>query len=232
MNKKNKIIFSLTALVLVLILGGSIYFYKQNFVSGVWRYKLTVVVETPEGIKTGYSVREVTNSASRIKFIDLPEATNPARGTGEAVVIDLGERGKLFALLSGYMRGPDHYKTILYKAFGGGTSFGGIRALNRVPIGQKVVLEVGDYPVLVAFKDISDPKTVTPVLEMVNVAKGYPLNYQIKKDHSEELFGAGVRIKEITIEMVNDSRTQGNIQKYLGNLHTVGPYPFVKGEKK
>src|SRR5262245_40374358 len=124
MNKKNKIAFSSTALILAAIIIGAIAFYRENFVSGIWHYKLTVVVETPEGEKSGYVVREVRNSASRIKFIDLPEATNPASGKGEAVVVDLAGRGKLFALMSGYLEGPDHYKTILYKAFGGGTSFG------------------------------------------------------------------------------------------------------------
>lgn len=63
-----------------------------------YRYRLTVEVETPEGIKSGFSVIEVrTTMAGRVK---LPDANALAIDfIGEAVTVDLGKRGLLFALL-------------------------------------------------------------------------------------------------------------------------------------
>lgn len=65
--------------------------------SGSWRYKMSVVVETPEGEITGSAVREMGNSTP---LIQLPDVGNPAGVRGEAVVVDLGARGVLFALIS------------------------------------------------------------------------------------------------------------------------------------
>jgi len=53
----------------------------DSYVSGTWRYKMTVVVETPEGIKSGSAVREVSNSTPWLG-LDLPEAGNPAEVSG------------------------------------------------------------------------------------------------------------------------------------------------------
>ena len=48
----------------VLIIGGVTFAYAMSELNGnksySWRYKMTVEIETPEGIKTGSAVREVT----------------------------------------------------------------------------------------------------------------------------------------------------------------------------
>jgi len=64
--------------------------------SGTWRYRVTVEIETPEGIKSGSAVRELSVGTP---LINLPDAGNPGRIRGEAVVIDLGVIGKVFSLL-------------------------------------------------------------------------------------------------------------------------------------
>ena len=64
---------------------------------------MTITVDTPEGVKTGSAVHEISNSKGLFGF---PDAGNPADIEGEAVVVDLGERGVLFALISqGLCRG-------------------------------------------------------------------------------------------------------------------------------
>lgn len=179
--------------------------------SGAWRYKMTVSVETPEGIKSGSAVREVSNSASSVKILDFPQATNPAKVRGEAVVVDLGERGKVFALLNGYKLGEGHADNILYDVFPlpgkkpgvGGTTPKGINFYKNLK-DARATLEPTQYPLLVTFTDINDPKTVKPVLEMELVDNKYPIRYKIKEDHFEDLFGKGVRLKEITIEMTEE----------------------------
>lgn len=200
MTKKSKLLSALTFIILVSLILGGTYFYHQNFVTGVWRYKMTVVVDTPEGIKAGSAVREVRNSASRIDIGGTPESTNPAMGVGEAVIVDLGKRGKLFALMSGGRGGPTSHTRILYYTFGGGTSFGGIRALNHeARVGRLEVLKHQDYPTLVRFKNPDDPMSVEAV-DYRNLSKS---------------FGQDVRLKEITIEIVDEPVTWGNVDKAL-----------------
>ena len=89
--------YGLMAIALILT-AGTAFAMSDLYVSGTWRYRITVEVETPEGIKTGSAVREVSNAASSIRF-GFPESTSPPEVRGEAVVVDLGERGVLFALI-------------------------------------------------------------------------------------------------------------------------------------
>ena len=199
----------ITVGVVVLLFAVGAYAMGELTTSGTWRYKMTVVVETPEGLKSGSAVREMSNSRSKIE-LDLPQATHPAKITGEAVVVDLGERGILFALLNGYRYGPDHAKTILFDVFPsgqGGNSAEGIKYYSNLR-DAKAVLEAPDYPVLVMFRNINDPKSVEPVMR-IRGGSGYVRReeYKIKEDCFEELFGKGVRLKEITIEMTDEPVT-------------------------
>lgn len=63
---------------------------EQKSMQATWRYKMTVTVETPEGIKTGSAVREISNS---LQGNNWPDVGNPAGVRGEAVVVDLSKRG-------------------------------------------------------------------------------------------------------------------------------------------
>src|SRR6218665_2890440 len=62
------------------------------------RYKMTVTVETPEGIKTGSAVREAGRYTEPSILPDQGGVFYRVIG-GEAVVVDLAERGVLFALI-------------------------------------------------------------------------------------------------------------------------------------
>lgn len=108
------------------------------------RYKVTVVVETPEGEKIGSAVREAGKyTEPRI----LPEQGgvfyNVTRG--EAVVVDLEERGVLFALLGGQGEAENVFKLLSGQS------------------DNKVVLSPEQYPQFVRFRDLKDPKTVEAV---------------------------------------------------------------------
>lgn len=197
---------------LVVVLGLAVW---MSTVSGTWHYKMTVNVNTPEGLKSGYSVREVSNSASPIlKAVQLPEMGNPAKVRGEAVAVDLGERGVLFALLRGYYAADTD--SILYHAIGGDTTVEGIKSLNarqRQPSSPVVLKDKNFYPMLATFTDLNDPRTVTPVITMKNI--GEPGNVMdIDNDKFEELFGTGVSLHSITIELTDEPITWG-IEKYL-----------------
>lgn len=201
--------FGIGLLVVLAALGlGAVFWKGVLFPTNSWRYKMTVSVETPEGIKTGSAVREVSVTDNP-KI--TPETIPHIEIKGEAVVVDLGKRGVLFAIMKNSL-GPDYTHHVVYKTIGGSTSPEGIRYLQNAT-GKKAVLEPEDYPVLVMFKDINDPKTVTPVLELGNNPKP-PFSQIMKADHFEELFGTGVKLKEIAIEMTDEKVTWG-VEKYL-----------------
>lgn len=63
-----------------------------------YRYRLTVTVDTPEGVKSGSSVIEVKTTIGGPNEIPSPGMLM-TEISGEAVTVDLGKRGMLFALL-------------------------------------------------------------------------------------------------------------------------------------
>ena len=71
---------------------------------------------------------------------------------------------------------------------------------------MKATVELGQYPMLVTFSDLKDPKTVKKVLEIESDGR-YPPTYTVTADHFEELFGEGVKLKDITIEMTDEPVT-------------------------
>ena len=183
---------------------------------GTWRYKMTVEIETPEGIKTGSAVREV--SAYSLTY-SLSGAGGRAKiEKGEAVVVDLGKRGTVFALMRGIGGDVDYRYSIVFKAFPherGGLTPEGIQHYREMKSSDKVVLPVDLYPMFVRFRDMNDPKTVENLLETEAVGQGWPKKNKLKADHFEEAFGEGVRIKSVTMEMTEEEVNWQGIEKWL-----------------
>ena len=158
-------------------------------------YKITVEVQTPEGIVTGSAVRNVTNSTPMIDLINWPGG-NPATLKGEAVVIDLGKRGVMYGLIY------DDSERDLYRTFwgnkGGATTAKGIRFFNALDIGDSRVLPKKYWPSFVTFTDPDDPKSV----ERIVYNKGNQ-----DKEKMIKIFGEGVSIKEIKVIITDESIT-------------------------
>lgn len=187
-----------------------------------YRYRLTVEVETPEGLRTGSSVIEVSTTVAGRNSIPTPGAVSH-RVRGEAVTVDLGARGLLFALLrsednsdwaSNVMfrfvpktplkRGTDekYDSNARFEAmFAAMLNHRELIELPRTfpPVGHLV--DQPARPVLVRFRNVADPKTV----EKVN------------PDDLAVAYGQGVKLKRITIQLTDDPVTAG-IEKRLGWL--------------
>ena len=179
-------------LVLVFGMGAVAYAMSELSVSGEWRYKITIAIETPEGIKTGSAVREVSNSVSAFR-VDLPDVGNPAKVRGEAVVIDLGDRGLVFGIIS------DRSDNELYEAFPveGASTAKGIKHFNSLPIGSKAEI-TNNIPRLVRFDDLKYPSSAELVFSKYKGAV---------KNNFQQIYGAGYKLDSVLIEIIEEDVT-------------------------
>jgi hypothetical protein len=171
------------------------------------RFRITVEVDTPQGVRSGYSVWEYKVTDIKIGFSSLETDWR-----GEAVAVDLPGGHTLFALLVSGDGSPEypewvileHYrKTPEYKA-------DGPRAFLTVfpdwrngreswtvppvlpPIAQTDPPRSG-YPMLVIFRDAADLTSVV----------------KVDPNDLEASFGLGVRLKQITVDVTDDPVTTG-----------------------
>lgn len=184
-----------------------------------YRYRLTMEVDTPEGLKTGSSVIQVSTALSGKSNIASPgQAFYDVRG--EAVVVDLGNRGAIFLTLeSQYLQNwPAAALSLAQDAYQGPApktkfisakqtfdesakrilSFKGKHVLPRYYSGGRVERPKDGsppnaYPLIVSFKDLNNPSSVILV----------------SPDHFDKSFGEGVALRQITIERTDDPVTVG-----------------------
>lgn len=191
---------------------------KNNY---SWRYKMTVTIETPEGMISGSAVRLMGND---LAGSPLSQNGNPADVKGEAVVVDLGKRGVLFALIS-HQSDLEFYNAFSVPGGKGGATPEGIKYYASLPVGTKGTLNPKNppgYPKLVTFTDMNDPKSVTEAQVWTRGDDGY---FTLTNDRMEELFGKGVHLKDITLEITDEPVTWGKVDQYLTegfwvNFHT------------
>ena len=228
MNRRR---FTFAALSLALLSATACGFLGNNYPP--YRYRLTVEVDTPEGVKTGSSVLEVRIMQGYRNMVGAGGATSKARG--EAVAVDLGPRGTMFALLTsavdqdwagqamesvttpvadqeveGVSAGDAGTKARLDIIFARIMATKGAQLLPRknpepgygqlIPDGR-----ADNYPQMVRFRDIRDPKSVEAV----------------DTDDLAKSFGPGVTLKRITVQITDDPVTVG-IRKRLAWLENVG----------
>lgn len=220
------------AVIAILVLGVAVW-WKVSFPSGSWRYKMTVTVETPEGIKTGSAVREIS-AYSMPMFLGVNRDTHIKLEKGEAVVVELGERGVLFATLGS---ATDSVWTF-FNAFPspcaeGAVSRCSVKYYSSLKLGENAQLPARYYPMFAAFEDLNDPKTVKNVLEMKSCPDpetGIPDNFRcIEKDRFEEIFGQGVRLRSVMVE-ITDQAFQPVVGQHLNWLSKVYGYQLDGGK--
>jgi hypothetical protein len=174
--------------VLVALIVAAVVVYRVAFPSVSVRYRLTLEAQVDGEPKTGSGVIEVTYS----KIVQLWGRTDLGIGVrGEAVVLDLGSRGTLFALLKADTDSRSGPETIVFRAFNleGGAFPGssveeGLRQLQR--LSGKRELPLTCLPLLVRFRELNDPKTVERV-DPFDLGKS---------------FGAGATLERATLEII------------------------------
>ena len=181
-----------------------------------YRYRLTVEVDTPEGLRTGSSVIEVsTDVTSQYSIPDPGSVRNRTRG--EAVAVDLPGGHTLFALLrsDSEVDWASHVMFLLTPT-GPQTGTAGFledyhamlanRALRELPATFPDVGHIKDRParpMLVTFADLADPTSVA----------------RVDPDDLAATFGEGVTLRRVTVQLTDDPVTTG-IEERLGWLNS------------
>jgi hypothetical protein len=192
------------ALLAALVIGDQIRINRPAH-----KYRLTVEVETPEGVK----------SASGVMAIHPDRSYSRGGHTatkGDAVYVDLGGGRNLVALLAHFDKSLElddiNYVALrAYKAAGQNVSFNQLgRAIGTVPVQGAVI------PVLVSFADPADPGTARVV----------------PPDNLEAGLGRGIRLRGISAEVVPNGLWPLDFGGSLGEPVTRGieaKLPWLRG---
>lgn len=172
-----------------------------------YRYRVTVEVQTPQGVRSGSSVWETKSWEGS----GIPDTAIRSKVSGEAVAVDL-PGGTVFALLRGADMNVDYASGVVAGHVRkypppGFSATKDWKEIDRAIAKQKPAFELypDEYPLLVRFRDINDPASVEKV-DPSNLAAS---------------FGPGVSLKRITIAVTNDGVTTGIRER----LHWLGKYP-------
>lgn len=180
--------------LLVTAVAIAVFLYVLVYPSNAVRYRLTAEVETPEGIQTGSVVNDIL-------FYTQPTTLTQGsvgrgnRVRGEALVVDLGERGKLFGLLIGKLSDgstgdprPAQMILDLYAPDWRNGEAGYRHAISILkPTETPQALPKKYWPFFVTFRDPGDPTTVESV----------------DTDNLADRFGSGVKLTRMTTQLVD-----------------------------
>jgi hypothetical protein len=197
-----------------------------------YRYRLTVEVDTPEGVRRGGSVIEVDLGRTGARSLPVGKALQYDIH-GEAVTVDLGTRGTMFALLES----SDSKDWAFWNMFSLLPPQRAVKDYHAEQVERMLAITgthdlprwnmVGphrfdNYPMLVRFADIDDPKTVQ----------------RVDPGNMAATFGPGVRLRRITLERTTDPRGPDQIEERLkwlkgqhGSLDPVGRFRPKNPEK-
>lgn len=192
-------------IILLVCVAGLYGCWKVLVPTETWRYRLTLTVNDNGVLRTGSSVIEIGGRSTRDLPLPIPGNTGGIGvARGEAVVIDLGKKGMLFALLKSE-NDSNHAAYIVCNIFGmpnevggcaGAATPEGIRYYAKLK--GKSDVPIKELPMLVRFRDINDPKTIE----------------KVDPKNLEASFGSGVTLENATIEMTGDAITIG-IERWL-----------------
>jgi hypothetical protein len=163
------------ALLAALVIGDQIRIHRPGH-----KYRLTVAVETPDGVKSGGGVLSVH-----------PDRGYNRKGStltrGDAVFVDLGGGKNLFALLAHVEDKAlelDGIHFVALRAFNSAGRKTTFNAMNQVTGTAPVTGTL--IPVLATFADIQDPASMRAV----------------NPEAFEDVFGKGFRLRGVTAEAV------------------------------
>lgn len=179
--------------MLLALVVGIVVVWQQKYPTYTYRFRLTVEIDTPEGVKSGSSVYEVeTHTFPR--WLALGNADSSVRIYGGATYIDLGDGKHVFSLIVTpfewlaplVILGPDSYIAKLRKERG---------KIFHNKTSEAVEVPWPLVPPMITFKDIKSPETAELVFGTINEE---PI------DKSSQVFGEGYALKRVTLQLTHD----------------------------
>lgn len=165
-----------------------------------WNEKITISADTPNGVKLASGV-----IGFRLYGKDIFYFPGESRGVdlsfhGEAFALEVSPGKYLFVLLEHVPRADLRYFPT--KTDKDSVRRDAQRLSDNLPA---LTLNRADYPLLVTFRDISDPST----LERVDL------------DHFDRQFGPGCQLKSIEVSVSNETVTMGKLHHLLPWLNWI-----------
>lgn len=200
--------------------------WQWEYPTCTFNYRLTVEVETPAGVKSGFADTQVSYSTT----LGLPGRFPHDTVTGEATYVDLGDGKNLFVTLTSNGSGRDHEGgalnalrlplEILGLTRRHGSERDLCRAANAFANRGAVDVPLARLPTTVTFKDLNDPKSVKLV----------------DPREADKVLGPEFQVAAAKIE-ISDQPRNGTIENtlpwlgtlrgaYLGNATTSIDAPF------
>ena len=192
-----------------------------------WRQKLTATVEINGSEYVGSSVSKMrAKGAGRLAYESRGVAVKEDF-EGEAVVIDLGEHGYLFALWE--YQDPGIWARSLLGAKNYRGDYTETEKQRRAyyneiaPSGAGIFLRPGkipdyntNYPLLVAFRNINDPKTIQVFMKEFHYEKRGQTDLVFDESAFRRLYGGGgAKVTSIKFEITDDAVTVGALSAVL-----------------
>ena len=176
--------------IFVLLVIGAFVAYQLLFANYTNRFRLTIEVDTPDGIKSGSSVIQTWFYESG-NWGPVEARGVRAEARGEAVFVDLGHARHVIGVLGWSANGQDQDRIygLTRAALAPGKR---VDWKDEYKLKGKGDLPVNYVPTLVTFADINDPKTVRVVP---------PADF-------ESVFGPGVRFRSASVETTDDPVTR------------------------
>ncbi len=199
-------------LIFLLILAIAGFFGFRTLFGGQtvsWNQRLTVIVDTPAGEMRGAAVTQVTKTETTGPLVLMEARGVHTSLVGEAVAVEVLPGRWLFALLDGREDGRGNAGFLIFATFGldkatdasGRRSYAATMAkLRAQPLDTPGTIPPSDYPLMVTFDDITKPETVRRV-DPVDLAA---------------VFGPGVTLKAVTLEVTEEAVTEGRVEGVLG----------------
>lgn len=180
-----------------------------------WNQKLTIEIQTPDGVRSGSSVTRIFWKPLRKSHLFF----HPSYGriwtqTGDGFAIDIGNKDYLFISIR---NGSNMNMAELYflvankpiKKFSGGTQFAptlpefkGLSTPEAMSVfikGKSWPLSVTQIPAAYRFRDLNDPLSVE----------------NVKLDELESAYGSGYSFKSARVDITNESTTCNSIETLL-----------------
>lgn len=208
-----------------MVLRGFVALIVAGFIWWCWsypstwiEYRLTLEVDTPEGPRSGSGVWMVTSFLEPPLFGSKGGASNL---DGEAIPVDLGDRGTLFVLLAsrgedGLPRGWTTLRTLINhfapEAITFRSNYLRNRTLSRVT--GTADLATQEIPYLVRFRDINDPTSVEAV-DPNDLAKSFGQGVSLKRANIEILSAGRSFLRWIGIDVRDKTLLSAGIEKRL-----------------